>query len=138
MKNALICGAGGFIGHHLTRRLKKIGDKVFGVDSKPPEYGRPESDEFMVADLRDPDVCEAVLVEGGEFQEIYLLAADTGGVGHLSRWESDIMHSNGLMNNLMVHASSLLQPQAKVFFASSTAVYRDMGPGEPRPPLILS
>ena len=32
MKKALVCGAGGFIGSHLVRRLKKEGqksDKVF-------------------------------------------------------------------------------------------------------------
>ena len=32
MKKALVCGAGGFIGHHLVTRLKKDGYWVIGLD----------------------------------------------------------------------------------------------------------
>jgi nucleoside-diphosphate-sugar epimerase len=32
MKNALVLGAGGFIGSHMVRRLKSEGYKVRGVD----------------------------------------------------------------------------------------------------------
>ena len=34
MKKALVCGAGGFIGSHLVKRLKKEGYFVRGVDLK--------------------------------------------------------------------------------------------------------
>jgi nucleoside-diphosphate-sugar epimerase len=34
MKSALVCGAGGFIGGHLVKRLKKEGFWVRGVDLK--------------------------------------------------------------------------------------------------------
>ena len=33
-KVALVCGAGGFIGHHLVRRLKREGFWVRGTDLK--------------------------------------------------------------------------------------------------------
>ncbi len=38
MKKILVCGAGGFIGSHLVKRLKKEGSWVRGVDLKYPEY----------------------------------------------------------------------------------------------------
>ena len=37
-KTALVCGAGGFIGSHMVRRLKSEGYWVRGVDIKRPEY----------------------------------------------------------------------------------------------------
>jgi len=37
MKKALVCGAGGFIGSHLVKSLKKEGAWVRGVDLKYPE-----------------------------------------------------------------------------------------------------
>ena len=53
MKKALVCGAGGFIGGHLVKRLKKEGYWVRGIDLKENEYGNMEADEFIVGDLRD-------------------------------------------------------------------------------------
>ena len=39
MKTALVCGAGGFIGSHMVKRLRKEGYWVKGVDLKYPEFG---------------------------------------------------------------------------------------------------
>ena len=43
----LVTGAGGFIGHHLVRRLKADGHWVRGVDIKRPEYEASAADEFF-------------------------------------------------------------------------------------------
>ena len=61
MKSALVCGAGGFIGSHLVKRLKREGFWVRGVDLKFPEFSKTEADDFAVADLRDPVNCREVL-----------------------------------------------------------------------------
>jgi GDP-D-mannose 3',5'-epimerase len=53
MKNVLVGGAGGFIGSHLVRRLKKEGFQVRGVDLKYPEFSASAADEFVIGDLRD-------------------------------------------------------------------------------------
>ena len=45
MKNALVCGAGGFIGSHLVKRLKNQGFWVRGVDLKSPEFDQTHADE---------------------------------------------------------------------------------------------
>ena len=59
MKTALVCGAGGFIGSHLVKRLKAEGFWVRGVDLKFPEFGETAADDFVIGDLRDPRVSSA-------------------------------------------------------------------------------
>jgi GDP-D-mannose 3',5'-epimerase len=48
----LVTGAGGFIGHHLTKYLVERGYWVRGVDSKPPEFESTVADTFEIVDLR--------------------------------------------------------------------------------------
>ena len=55
MKRALVCGAGGFIGSHLVKRLKEEGYWVRGADQKRPEYSATAADEFAQVDLREKD-----------------------------------------------------------------------------------
>lgn len=78
MKRALVNGAGGFIGSHLVRRLKKEGFWVRGVDVKAPEFSASAADEFIIGDLRDPLVARGA-VDGVD--DVYQLAADMGGGG---------------------------------------------------------
>lgn len=61
MKRALVCGAGGFIGHHLVKKLKKEGYWVRGVDLKYPEFSPTQADEFLILDLREPENCKKAL-----------------------------------------------------------------------------
>ncbi|WP_278705547.1 NAD-dependent epimerase/dehydratase family protein [Parabacteroides goldsteinii] len=77
MKTALVCGAGGFIGSHMVKRLKNEGYWVKGVDLKYPEFSPTEADDFMIGDLRDTDVCNRAVDR--KFDEIYQFAADMGG-----------------------------------------------------------
>jgi len=60
MKTALVCGAGGFIGSHLVKKLKKEGFWVRGVDLKYPEFSTTAADDFVIGDLRDPQVCNGI------------------------------------------------------------------------------
>ena len=55
MKKALVLGAGGFIGSHLVKRLKKDGYWIRGVDLKHPEFSKTEADHFVVGDLRNQE-----------------------------------------------------------------------------------
>jgi nucleoside-diphosphate-sugar epimerase len=78
---ALVCGAGGFIGSHLVKRLKREGFWVRGVDLKFPEYSETEADDFVITDLREPANCRDVI--DCRFDEVYQLAADMGGAGYI-------------------------------------------------------
>ncbi len=131
MKRALVCGAGGFIGGHLVKKLKREGYWVRGVDIKTHEFSPTQADEFLLLDLRHPENCwQALSVAGGSFDEVYQLAADMGGMGFIHTAETEIMHNSVLINVHMTHAAALLGVP-RYFFSSSVCVYRDMKPGEP-------
>lgn len=130
MKTALVCGAGGFIGHHLVRRLKAQGYYVRGVDLKYPEFALSDCDEFLRLDLREAANCEfAVALGPGRVDEAYNLAADMGGMGYIHSAECEIMRNSALININMIHASAEAAV-GRYFFSSSVCVYRDMAPGE--------
>lgn len=133
-KKALVCGAGGFIGHHLVKRLQSEGYWVRGVDQKYQEFASPSADEFKLLDLREPQNCITALTLGqagtSGFDEVYQLAADMGGMGFIHSAECEIMRNNALINNHMTHfAANLKVP--RFFFSSSVCIYRDMKHGEP-------
>lgn len=136
MKTALVCGAGGFIGGHLVKRLKREGYWVRGVDIKHHEFTLSVADEFLKLDLRGEENCQKALslsnssVGKGTFDEVYQLAADMGGMGFIHSAECEIMHNSALINIHMTHNASQLGVP-RYFFSSSVCVYRDMQPGEP-------
>ncbi len=132
MKKAVVCGAGGFIGSHLVKRLKREGYWVRGVDIKEPEFSRTLADDFRLLDLRDEKNCQAALTlpDGGLPDEVYQLAADMGGMGFIHSAECEIMHNSVLINVHMTDAAARIGVQA-YFYSSSACVYRDMKPGEP-------
>ena len=75
-----MCGAGGFIGGHLVRRLKEEGFWVRGCDIKQHEFQQTAADEILQGDLRDPGYVSPVL-DG--IEDVYPLAAHMGGAGYI-------------------------------------------------------
>ncbi len=132
MIKALVCGAGGFIGSHLVRRLKNEGCWVRGADLKYPEFSKTAADEFLLLDLREEKNCRAaVRLEKSEtFDEVYQLAADMGGMGFIHSAECEIMRNSALINIHMVDSAANAAVK-RYFFSSSACVYRDMKPDEP-------
>ena len=134
MKTALVCGAGGFIGSHLVRRLRKEGFWVRGVDLKYPEFGETEADDFVIGDLRDPVICRSVVDR--KFDEIYQLAADMGGAGFVFTGEhdADIMHNSALINLNMLDACSKRNCR-RIFYSSSACMYPEYNQLDPDNPM---
>lgn len=131
MKKAVVCGAGGFIGSHLVKKLKREGYWVRGVDIKNPEFALTDADDFQVIDLREEAGCFKALVAGNRaVDEVYQLAADMGGMGFIHSAECEIMHNSALINIHMIQAAATLCVP-RYFFSSSVCVYRDMQPDEP-------
>ena len=138
MKTALVLGAGGFIGSHMVKRLKKEGYWVRGVDLKYPEFSNTEADEFIQGDLRDKSFVERVIQYKGEqgnfyesvpyryiepFHEIYQFAADMGGAGYIFTGEhdADVMNNSATINLNILRNVKEYKP--KIFFSSSACMY---------------
>lgn len=121
-KLALVCGAGGFIGSHLVRRLKAEGYWVRGVDLKYPEFSTTAADDFVIGDLRDQSVCRAVLDR--PFHEVYQLAADMGGAGYIFTGEhdADVMHNSATINLNIVNLCQKIGV-GRIFYSSSACMY---------------
>lgn len=136
MRTALVCGAGGFIGSHLVRRLRREGFWVRGVDLKRPAFSPSAADEFVVGDLRDPVLCRGI-AEGpaGAFEEVYQLAADMGGAGYIFTGENDadIMHNSATINLNMLDALTR-SGVGRVFYSSSACIYPEHNQLDPDNP----
>jgi nucleoside-diphosphate-sugar epimerase len=133
MKTALVCGAGGFIGGHLVKRLKKEGYWVRGVDIKIHEYVASQADNFVKGDLRAPRLVEDVIDK--PFDELYQLAADMGGAGFVFSGENDadIMHNSAMINLNVVEASVKAEVK-KIFYSSSACMYPERNQMDPDNP----
>ena len=122
MKKVLVCGAGGFIGSHLVKRLKRDGYWVRGIDLKYPEFSKSKADDFIIGDLRNPIICRYVVDQ--PFDEVYQLAADMGGAGFVFTGDNDadIMHNSALINLNIVEACYKRNIK-KIFYSSSACIY---------------
>jgi len=132
-KKALVCGAGGFIGSHLVKRLKKEGFWVRGVDLKYPEFSETVADDFAIGDLRDPYFCKSII--DTKFDEVYQLAADMGGAGFVFTGENDadIMHNSATIN-LNVLDLCYKRNIKRIFYSSSACIYPDYNQTDPDNP----
>ena len=133
MKKAVVFGAGGFIGSHLVKRLKREGCYVIGADLKYPEFSPTVADEFYISDLRYLANVEAILTYG--IDEVYQLAADMGGAGYIFSGEHDanVTHNSALIN-LNVAKRSVEVNVGKLFFSSSACIYPEYNQRDPANP----
>ncbi|MBD58891.1 MAG: NAD-dependent dehydratase [Citromicrobium sp.] len=132
-KTALVCGAGGFIGGHLVKRLKDEGFWVRGVDLKFHEHAETEADDFAIGDLRDQRFVREVVDQ--RFDEVYQLAADMGGAGYIFTGENDadIMHNSATIN-LNVLDACHKRTIKRVFYSSSACMYPEHNQLDPDNP----
>jgi nucleoside-diphosphate-sugar epimerase len=135
MKRVLVCGAGGFIGVHLVRKLKSKGFFVIGADLKYPEFSNTECDEFHIVDLRDSGSVSKIITP--DLYEIYQLAADMGGAGYIFVGDNDanIMHNSSLIN-LNICNEMVKKGISRVFYSSSACIYPEHNQLDPDNPYL--
>src|SRR5216684_2179837 len=131
-KRILVCGAGGFIGGHLVKRLRSEGYWVRGVDLKHQEFSPTRANEFVIGDLRDPAVVRSALAE---IDEVYQLAADMGGAGYIFTGEHDaaVMHNSATIN-LNILEFGREAGIRKYFYSSSACMYPAYNQTDPDKP----
>ena len=131
-KKALVCGAGGFIGSHMVKKLKLEGYWVRGADVKEPDFSGTEADEFLTGDLTDQSFCKEVT--NIEFDEIYQFAADMGGAGYIFTGEhdADVMNNSATINLNILRNVKDYKP--KIFFSSSACMYPEHNQLDPNTP----
>lgn len=115
----LVTGAGGFIGHHLTKYLVQRGYWVRGVDIKEPEYEPTAANEFRLLDMSLPDNCREA-TEG--IDEVYGLAANMGGIGFIETNKAVIVRDNTLINLNSIEASRINNVK-RYLYTSSACIY---------------
>lgn len=134
-RTALVLGAGGFIGGHLTRRLRAEGFWVRGVDLKYPEFAPTAAHDFQIADLRDVAACRAAFDLERPFEQVYQLAADMGGAGYIFTGNNDayVMHNSASIN-LNVAEVAHRSGVRRLFYSSSACVYPAYNQQDPNNP----
>ena len=131
MKKVVIAGAGGFIGGHLTKKLKEMGHQVRAVDIKPLTrwYQITPGVENLVLDLKVKDNCYQAL---NGYDEVFNLAADMGGMGFIETHKADCMLSVLINTHLLMAARDLgIQ---RFFYSSSACVYNGEKQTDPNNP----
>jgi nucleoside-diphosphate-sugar epimerase len=115
----LVTGAGGFIGHHLTKYLVDRGYWVRGVDVKEPEYESTSAHDFKLLDLSVPNNC---LEATSDIDEVYGLAANMGGIGFIENNKAVIVRDNTLINMNTIEASRA-NGVKRYLYTSSACIY---------------
>jgi GDP-D-mannose 3', 5'-epimerase len=128
----VVCGAGGFIGSHLVKRLKAEGAWVRGVDLKRPEFSASAADEFLTGDLRDVAVAQNAVAN---VDTVYQLAADMGGAGYIFTGEHDaaVMHNSATIN-LNILEQGCRAGVRMFFYSSSACIYPEHNQRDPERP----
>ena len=118
--NYLVCGAGGFIGGHISRRLIDQGHNVTCVDVKPLEMWFQNHDESknISLDLKILENCEKV-TDGQDF--VINMACNMGGIGFIE-WNKAKCMISVLINTHMLMACEKFKIK-KYFFSSTACAY---------------
>lgn len=133
MKQVLVCGAGGFIGSHIVKKLKSEGHWVRATDLKFPDFSSSDADDFVIGDLRDVAFVNRIVDQ--KFDEVYQLAADMGGAGYVFTGENDadIMHNSAAIN-LNILEVCRKRSIKNIFYSSSACMYPEYNQRDPLNP----
>ena len=118
--DVLVAGGGGFIGGHLVADLLRQGKSVRSVDVKPPsEWYQVHPDaENVQADLSLLDAAMTTTAGAGE---VFMLAADMGGMGFIENNKAlcmlTVLTSTHMLQAAQQHGVE------RYFYSSSACVY---------------
>jgi GDP-D-mannose 3', 5'-epimerase len=120
-RKAVVCGAGGFIGGHLVKRLLADGVHVLrAVDIKSMDewYQVAPEVENLILDLKDKESCYRA-ADGAEV--VFQLAADMGGMGFIENNKALCMLSVLTTTHMLLASRDC--GVKRFFYSSSACVY---------------
>lgn len=119
--DAVVAGAGGFIGGHLVASLLAEGKTVRAVDVKPLDewYQVHGETENLVRDLADLAACRDAVGDGAA--EVYNLACNMGGMGFIENNKALCMLSVLPSTHMLMAAKE--SEVGRFFYSSSACVY---------------
>ncbi|MEP7115421.1 MAG: NAD-dependent epimerase/dehydratase family protein, partial [Ilumatobacteraceae bacterium] len=130
--HAIVTGAAGFIGSHLSERLIGDGWRVTGIDAFTSYYARPDKEANLAALRHEPrfDLIEADLVDAplarifADRPVVFHLAAQAGVRASFGESFAGYVHDNLIATQrVLEHALEAGCP--RVAMASSSSVYGD-------------
>lgn len=129
MKSALVTGAAGFIGSHLSEALLAAGYKVTGVDNFDPFYGRDIKEKNLATASQHPNFKllegdagdQSLLNQAGDIDVVIHLAAKPGVLPSIKDPAAYIRANIGTTNSILEWMKS--REMKKLVFASSSSVY---------------
>ncbi|HEX5234673.1 MAG TPA: NAD-dependent epimerase/dehydratase family protein [Silvibacterium sp.] len=116
-----VCGAGGFIGGHLVKKLLENGvDVVRAIDIKPLDewYQSSSEVENLTLDLKNKDNCYQA---AKDVKVVFQLAADMGGMGFIENNKALCMLS--VLTNTHMLMAARDSGVERFFYSSSACVY---------------
>ena len=121
---AMVLGAGGFIGGHLTKRLARIFDEVIAIDVKSQSdwwYTVPSAHNVPLYDISAAFASRtlASMMHGTDM--VFDLAADMGGMGFIADHDLDCLR-NVRLSVTALEAAKFADVE-RFFFSSSACVY---------------
>lgn len=119
--NVLVAGAGGFIGGHLTTALLNQGHEVRAVDIKHYDDWCQMDSRSDVWWSHDLSMMENARTAAAGIDEVYMLAADMGGMGFIENNKLACMMTVLPSTNMLV--ASTENCVKRYFYASSACVY---------------
>jgi len=127
-----IGGGAGFIGSHVSKRLKEEGHHTVAVDWRRNIYFNEKDfcNEFMDLDLRKYENCLKA-TEGCDW--VFNFAADMGGMGFIQSNHAVILYNNTMISFNMMEASRINKVK-RFFYSSSACIYPEGKQLDPKNP----
>ena len=120
MKKYLVCGAGGFIGGYISKRLIELGEQVTCVDIKPIDlwFQKHDGAKNISLDLKSLENCNQV-TKNQDY--VINMACNMGGIGFIE-WNKAKCMISVLINTHLLMACEKNSIK-KYFFSSTACVY---------------